>query len=219
LKGRRATCPLDVVVLGLNGGVMSEQLIHTKVEPHTMRSGPTRTSRTKATTQSQGDRPSPPVRSISRSAGSNTSGRRARRANDCQRRASCVFRGLRAADRVFQRCCRRLRAGRRWQIIEFASFLLRPSATNARAPFLLGGIRLRLPPVGMTRSLISRTGVTSIPSCANNSRSRRSVCGFASAEPKATKPMIFSRLQSPERGAGVRSRALSPSGRRRVRTR
>jgi hypothetical protein len=53
-------------------------------------------------------------------------------------------------------------------------FCFPSTETNTRAPFLLGGIRSGVPPVGVTRSLITRIGVTSMPSCANNSKSRRS---------------------------------------------
>lgn len=78
-----------------------------------------------------------------------------------------------AADRVFSNVVVGVEPGVGGKSSNLRVFCCASTETNARAPFLLGGIRSRLPPVGMTRSLITRMGVTSMPSCANNSRSRR----------------------------------------------
>ena len=56
----------------------------------------------------------------------------------------------------------------------FASFRLRLYGDEHPRAVLVGWVRSRPPPVRVTRSLITRMGVTSMPSRANNLRSRRS---------------------------------------------
>jgi hypothetical protein len=127
-----------------------------------------------------------------------------------------------AADPVFSDVVVGFEPGVGGESSDLRVFCCASTETNARAPFLLDGIRSRLRPVGMTLSLITRMGVTSMPSCANNSRFSPqfvSVAALPAPRPKAVKPMIFSLPRSPKRGAGaLRSPALSPSGPRRVRT-
>jgi hypothetical protein len=77
-----------------------------------------------------------------------------------------------AADRVFSDVVASFEPGGKSS--DLRVFCCASRETNACAPFLLGGIRLRLRPLGMIRSLITRMGVTSMPSYANNSTSRRS---------------------------------------------
>ena len=56
----------------------------------------------------------------------------------------------------------------------FASFLLRLYEDERSRAVLVGWDTLEAPTYRMTRSLITRMGVTSMLSCANNSRSCRS---------------------------------------------